>query len=1016
MKKSFFQIIKWKNSLMKLQISSGFPIYLSTTRNPLRINSFLKQLFFVLIGFVALHNISAQGTKISLNSAADVLWKIKPQSDFYGDSTKIFNLGFNTDSWVKAAVPGTVFASYYNAGLEKDPNYADNIYNVDKNKYYRNFWYRTEFKVSPDFANNIVWLNFDGVNRDADVWLNSKYLGKIQGFVQRGKFDISNLLKKNEANVLSVLVYIPRYSLSNGASPTYCSSSGWDWMPYVPGLNCGIHDNVFLTNSGTVTLSDPFIQTVTASSDSANLIVNVNVTNNSNKKQTGILSGTISPSGVSFSRKVTIDSSETKTITFHYTTNPELTIRKPKLWWPNGYGDQNMYNCSFKYTENNVESDKVDADFGIRTVVCDTTKNVMKIFVNGVKIFVKGGSWGMPEYMLRCDANEYDLKVKLHKDMNFNIIRNWMGSTTDASFYNACDKYGILIWDEFWLNSSGGLPRDIFVFNANSIEKIKRCRNHPSIVLWCGDNEGWPQPPLNGWLRANVQAYDTRHYHPNSHDESLTGSGPWTNLDPKEYFAGAGPGHWEGNDGWGLRSEIGSAVFVNIESFKKFIPADKLWPRNEVWNKHFYGNSAGNAGPDTYDKSINDRYGKPSGIEDFCKKAQLLNIETNKALYEGWTDNLWKDATGIIIWMSQSAYPSMVWQTYDYYYDATGAYWGAKKACEPVHIQWNLVSNTVKAINTTNNPLKNYSAEAEIYNMDGTLLSGLSKLANVNVAKDSLQTCFKLDFPSKNLALKMQTMVSSNISSSKGLVDGDPNSSWSSNRHSTTKELQFAIVDLSAIKNINSAKINWEDWGYAKSYKLQASADLKTWTDVYTNENGKSGIDTINFTPLDARYVRLLILDMGNSVGIRELEIYGDPKQQLSDVHFIKLKLKDASGKIVSDNFYWRGVNYLDFKSMKNMPTAELKVSSKVEKAGGKCYINVQVSNSPASKAIALTIHVQVLNSKTGERILPVIMNDNYFSLVKGETKDLKIEFDESKLEGAEPKLVVEQYNDHNNM
>ena len=163
--------------------------------------------------------VHAQGIRTYLTSAAGVVWKIKPQSDLTGDSTKIFDQGYNTGSWIKATVPGTVFASYCDAGIEKDPNYADNIYNVDKKKYDRNFWYRTEFKVFPEYAKNKVWLNFHGVNRDAGVWLNGVFLGKIEGFVQRGKFDITGYLKKNGANVLAVLVYVPHTPLSNGASP-----------------------------------------------------------------------------------------------------------------------------------------------------------------------------------------------------------------------------------------------------------------------------------------------------------------------------------------------------------------------------------------------------------------------------------------------------------------------------------------------------------------------------------------------------------------------------------------------------------------------------------------------------------------------------------------------------------------------------------------------------------------------------------------------------------------------------
>ena len=105
-------------------------------------------------------------------------------------------------------------------------------------------------------------------------------------------------------------------------------------------------------------------------------------------------------------------------------------------------------------------------------------------------------------------------------------------------------------------------------------------------------------------------------------------------------------------------------------------------------------------------RHVAENYGEADGIEDFCRKAQLLNLEVNKAMYEGWQHHMWDDATGIMTWMSQPAYPSLVWQTYDYYLDPTGAYWGIRKACEPVHIQWSHADNSVKAVNTTREPLE----------------------------------------------------------------------------------------------------------------------------------------------------------------------------------------------------------------------------------------------------------------------------------------------------------------------
>lgn len=183
----------------------------------------------------------------------------------------------------------------------------------------------------------------------------------------------------------------------------------------------------------------------------------------------------------------------------------------------------------------------------------------LHIYINDIPVFVKGANWGMSEYMLRCRGAEYDTKVRLHKEMNFNMIRNWLGSVTDDEFYEACDKYGIMVWDDFWINSNPNLPYDLNVFNNNMMEKIKRVRNHPSIAVWCGDNESNPQPPLEGWMAENIRTFDggDRYFQANSHAQGLTGSGPWGAFEPRFYFTKY-PDGLEGDParGWGFRTEI----------------------------------------------------------------------------------------------------------------------------------------------------------------------------------------------------------------------------------------------------------------------------------------------------------------------------------------------------------------------------------------------------------------------------------------------------------------------------
>lgn len=965
-----------------------------------------------IIGLLLFNHTSfSQVSRYSLDSDNQNKWMVRSQADVGEDISKLFKADYVTSNWINAHVPGTVFNDHVVAGIEKDPNFGDNIYQVDKKKYDRNFWYRNVFKVPSDYKEDLrLWLNFEGINRKADVYLNGAFLGKMDGFMHRGEFDITALVNKNQENILTVLVYFPQTPIPNYASPTYISSASWDWMPYVPGLLMGITDNVYLSTSGAVSLIDPWVKTKVPSLEKANVAFQVELRNNSRTDREGELTGVIQPGNITFSQKIKIEALQQRTFILDTAGFKQFVIKNPKLWWPNGYGEPNLYTCDLKYSINGKVSDSKKIRFGMKEYSYDTTGNVFHVNINGRQIFIKGGNWGMSEYMLRCRGEEYDLKLKLHKEMNLNMVRNWIGSVTDAEFYEACDKYGIMIWDDFWLNSHKNSPRDIFAFNHNAVEKIKRYRNHPSIAVWCGDNEGYPEPPLNGWLQENVKTFDggDRWYQANSHSDALTGSGPWTNFDPQWYFTKY-PGGFGGERGWGMRTEIGTAVFTTFESFKKFIPKENWWPRNEMWNKHFFGESAANAGPDRYQESINHRYGDATGIEDFCLKAQLLNIETNKALYEGWLHNMWDDASGVMTWMSQSAYPSFVWQTYDYYYDLNGAYWGVKKACEPLHIQWSYADNSVKVINSTSGRFINLKAVAEVYDLKGKKLKSYAQTitSESNTAKES----FVMDLYTiaDNLAYRKYTRVSSTSSEAGDagqITDGNSGSRWTS----TYKDDQWVYVDLGKNEDISQVAIEWEA-AYAKAYKIQVSNDASNWKDVYFEKNSDGGNDRVSFPKTSARYVRMYALKRATEYGVSmyEFEIYNEQKHRSPEVQLIKLFLKDEQGKLLSDNFYWRSSAHNDYTELNALPPVYLKASSKISTDGDRKIIRVNVKNP--TQDIAFAVKVQAVDAETGNRILPVIMSDNYFTLFGKEEKDIHISFDANALKGQKYRLEIMPYN-----
>jgi len=969
--------------------------------------------FFILFCFF--NSVQAQ-KRISLNSADGQQWRVKSQDQVGATVQQVLDDAKRGTGWVNAVVPGTVYAAYVDQGLEKDPNIGDHIWTADRAKFDKPFWYVTSFAVPDTFNRSKIWLNFNGVNRNAVVYLNGKRLGEVKNFMDRAHFDVSALVNQNGVNSLAVLVDIPKKPMANLASPTYVSSAGWDWMPYVPGLNSGITDQVFLSNTEDLTIQDPWIQTDLPTLARADLAVSFDVNNPTDERKEASIQGVINPGNVAFAYQFSVDGEAITNIRLDKKKLAQLVIDQPRLWWPHGYGEPNLYTCNMRLLVNGKVADETEVRFGIKKYSYDTVGNVLHLTVNGTRVFVKGGNWGMSEYLLRCRDSEYDTKVRLHQEMNFNMIRNWIGSTTDEAFYEACDQYGIMIWDDFWLNSSPNLPRDIHEFNAAAIAKIKRFRNHPSIAVWCGDNEGWPEEPLNNWLKEAIRVYDgaSRYYQANSHDDQLSGSGPWSSKDPRYYFT-AYPTGLGGNDGWGFRTELGTAVFTNVESFKKFIPEAYWWPRNSMWEKHYFGPWAFNADPDGYERSINERYGKATGIEDFCTKAQLLNIETNKAMYEGWQDHMWEDASGIMTWMSNASLPSLIWQTYDYYYDLTGAFWGIKKACEPLHIQWNPVNNAVKVINTTGKDVSGLTAEAAIYNLDGQEVKKYALHASgVDARANTALRVFNLGFPDENrdLALHKKVVASSTAENQPAAItDGDTHSRWASEQ----QDNQWIYVDLGQEEVVRGVELNWEQ-AYAKKFIVQVSDDAQTWRDASHRATGKVGEQKIVFAEDQrGRYVRILCEERATSWGfsIWDLKVLGgnviDPA--LSATHFIKLRLTDQQGQLVSENFYWRGNKRTDFTALGKLPQVDLKVRSTISKEPGKYVMHAQVTNPQNAAGVAFAIRVQAVRKDSGEQIAPAIISDGYFSLLKGESKAIRIEMDETLVAQDNIALKVTPYN-----
>ncbi|HMG09056.1 MAG TPA: discoidin domain-containing protein, partial [Mucilaginibacter sp.] len=346
-------------------------------------------------------------------------------------------------------------------------------------------------------------------------------------------------------------------------------------------------------------------------------------------------------------------------------------------------------------------------------------------------------------------------------------------------------------------------------------------------------------------------------------------------------------------------------------------------------------------------------------------------------------------------------------------YDLTGAFWGAKKACEPLHIQWNPVDNAIKIVNTTHADAEGLTAEAAVYNLDGKLVKQYNLSKQADAPANSATQVFDIKFNQHktNLALNKQVYASSTTYGGPALVaDGNNSTRWAS----ASREDEWIYVDLGQQEEVNGVGLNWED-AYAKAFKIQVSDDAKYWKDVYSTTDGQAGEQQIQFSEVSARYVRMQGVERGTYWGysLFNFEVYKGnvASEGLTDVHFIKLQLKDKTGKLISDNFYWRGNKRKDYTALNTLPKVNLKVTYKTIKVNGKYLINAQIANPSSSNAVAFGIRVQAVRASTGEQILPAIMNDNYFSLMNGETQNIHIEFDADVLGNDMPKLKVEPYN-----
>ncbi|HKU25387.1 MAG TPA: glycoside hydrolase family 2 TIM barrel-domain containing protein [Candidatus Sulfotelmatobacter sp.] len=678
------------------------------------------------------------GSGVSVAQSTQTIggWQMQDASKVSAEAALVSTARFKPEGWYMATVPGTVLTTLVDNHVYPEPLYGENMRAIPESLNKSNYWYRSVVNVPAGNKGRHTWLHFEGINYSAHVWVNGHEAGTTRGAFVRGDFDVSEFVRPGRPAVIAVLVSpqphpgVPHehtVALGLGANggesaidgPTFLSTIGWDWLPAIRDRDTGIFLPVTMDSTGPVIVKDPFITAELSNGyDSADLQVSATLENLSEKSVSGIAKGTIqllnSPDPpVTFQQPLTVSARGKQTLSIDNKSASQLHLIAPKLWWPNGYGPQNLYTLNLSFVLGGNTSSSETRQFGIRRIEYQVPDSEnLTLVVNGVRIMARGGNWGLDEAMKRVTRERLDAQFHLHALANLNLIRNWVGQSTSPDFYDMADKYGMLLWDEFFQPNpfDGPDPTDIPTYVANVTDKVLRYRNHPSIAVWCARNEGYPPKELDEELKGLMSKLDpTRLYQSNSAEgRGVSSHGPYYWRAPRFFYPL--------NESF--KTETGSVSVPTIESIQGMMP-EKDWESiNDDWAQHDL--AAGAQRGDEYPKSLAERYGHIRNLADFVRKAQMANYEAFRAMYEGRNAKMFKETTGIITWMSNPAQPSFVWQLYHYDLEPNAALYGAKKAAETVHVQLNEINRGIEVVNNRPEDLKQLKVEVSIYRFDGT--------------------------------------------------------------------------------------------------------------------------------------------------------------------------------------------------------------------------------------------------------------------------------------------------------
>lgn len=741
---------------------------------------FLSLLTFTLFGQIK--NYHRNPEHIYLDSKethnGTSFWQMKKAGEVSDKAEIVSRSGYKTQDWIPAIVPGTVLNSlvfnnvypepYYGLNNKLTSNLIPDI-SVTGREFYT-YWFRTEFDIPSDFKDKNIWLQVDGINYRAEIWLNGHLVSTITGMFRQDFINITEFAGTGEKNTLAIKVYpvdMPGTAKQKqwgapgefrnggdgniGLNTTMLMSVGWDFT-FLDGIrdrNTGIWKSISLYTTGKVAVRHPFVKShlSTPDFDQAKETISVEVTNTSTsmKPVDCVVSGEITGEGITFSKKITLFRGEVREVVFTPEEFPQLIINKPRLWWPLFKGKPELYEVKLNVSADGMISDSIKTRFGIREITSDTNTpdGSRTFYVNGRKIFIRGTNW-IPEGMLRTSDERTYAELRYTKQSGINLIRFWGGGIAESDyFYQLCDEMGLLVWQEFWMTGDTKHPHNKNLYLSNVESTVKRIRNHPSLAYYVSSNESTEMPGAEDLIN---RLDGTRGYQMESECCGIHDGSPYKQVNPMQHYENTASPRGSRIDGF--NPEYGAPTIPTIETLREMMDEKDLWPINkEVWD---YLDGGGFHLMSTMYKDLTNNYGPSASIDEFVKKGQLLGAMNSKTIWESWNYNKLnygdRYCSGLLFWYHNCPVRQVCARMWDWSLEPTASLYHTQNALEPLHAQFDYLKNTVSVYNDYYQLFANYTVTAEVYDLNSKNV--FSRSASFSIDNDAvINDLFKIDFP-----------------------------------------------------------------------------------------------------------------------------------------------------------------------------------------------------------------------------------------------------------------------------